>query len=163
MAIPAGRRRGVIGWIARIAAAVTFGYLGYLTVEGSRRIVSPGRSPFVPQEEGDPATPAEIGLEYEDVRFTTDDGVTLSGWLGGQCRFHPTCSRYAEEAIRTHGAIRGSILAAGRVLRCNPFGRGGLDPVPRARTDSRTIVTASVRTAAYDVAIQRPMGEPDAG
>ncbi|MBA3688626.1 MAG: alpha/beta fold hydrolase [Chloroflexi bacterium] len=80
MATPPRRRRGLIGWLARIVAAVTFGYLGYLTVEGSRRIVSPGRRPFVP-EEGDPATPADIGLEYEDVRFTTDDGVTLSGWL----------------------------------------------------------------------------------
>ena len=80
MANPAGRRRGLIGWLAWIGAVVTFGYLGYLTVEGSRRIVSPGRRPFVP-EEGDPATPAEIGLDYEDVRFTTDDGVTLSGWL----------------------------------------------------------------------------------
>ena len=66
--------------------------------------------------------------------------LTLSGWLGGQCRFHPTCSRYAEEAIRTHGAIKGSILAAERVLRCNPFGRGGLDPVPRPRAS----VTAHV-------------------
>ncbi|MGZ6372602.1 MAG: alpha/beta hydrolase, partial [Candidatus Limnocylindria bacterium] len=45
-----------------------------------RRIVSPGRRPFVPAE-GDPVTPADIGLDYEDVRFTTDDGVTLSGWL----------------------------------------------------------------------------------
>jgi dipeptidyl aminopeptidase/acylaminoacyl peptidase len=80
VATPLRRGRGLIGWLARIAAAVTFGYLGYLTVEGSRRIVSPGRRPFVP-EEGDPATPADIGLEYEDVRFTTDDGVTLSGWL----------------------------------------------------------------------------------
>jgi putative membrane protein insertion efficiency factor len=59
--------------------------------------------------------------------------LTLSGWLGGQCRFSPTCSRYAEEAVRSHGAIRGSFLAVGRVLRCNPFGRGGLDPVPPAR------------------------------
>ncbi|HEV8252460.1 MAG TPA: alpha/beta fold hydrolase [Candidatus Limnocylindria bacterium] len=80
MATSPGRRRGVLGWVGRIAAAVTFGYLGYLTVEGSRRIVSPGRRPFLP-EEGDPATPADIGLAYEDVRFTTDDGVTLSGWL----------------------------------------------------------------------------------
>ena len=80
MATTPSRRRGLIGWLGRIAAAVTFGYLGYLTVEGSRRIVSPGRRPFVP-EEGDPATPADIGLAYEDVRFTTDDGVTLSGWL----------------------------------------------------------------------------------
>jgi putative membrane protein insertion efficiency factor len=56
--------------------------------------------------------------------------LTLSGWLGGQCRFSPTCSRYAEEAIRTHGALRGSLLMVRRVLRCNPFGRGGIDPVP---------------------------------
>lgn len=80
MAPPPGRRRGLIAWLGRIAAAATFGYLGYLTVEGSRRIVSPGRRPFVP-EEGEPATPADIGLAYEDVRFTTDDGVTLSSWL----------------------------------------------------------------------------------
>jgi uncharacterized protein len=56
--------------------------------------------------------------------------ITLSGWLGGQCRFSPTCSRYAEEAIRTHGALRGTALAVRRILRCNPFGRGGIDPVP---------------------------------
>jgi uncharacterized protein len=59
--------------------------------------------------------------------------LTLSGWLGGQCRFSPTCSRYAEDAIRSFGATRGSFLATRRVLRCNPFGRGGLDPVPEAR------------------------------
>jgi hypothetical protein len=59
--------------------------------------------------------------------------LTLSGWLGGQCRFSPTCSRYAEEAIRSLGAMRGSFLAARRVLRCNPFGSGGLDPVPQPR------------------------------
>lgn len=56
--------------------------------------------------------------------------VVLSGWLGGQCRFAPTCSHYAEQAIRTHGAIKGSALASWRVLRCNPYGKGGLDPVP---------------------------------
>jgi hypothetical protein len=56
--------------------------------------------------------------------------ATLSGWLGGQCRFHPTCSHYAEEAVRVHGAIRGSLLAAWRLLRCGPFTAGGVDPVP---------------------------------
>ena len=55
--------------------------------------------------------------------------VTLSGALGGQCRFHPTCSVYAEDAIRRRGAVRGGVLAAWRVLRCNPFGRGGVDRV----------------------------------
>ena len=58
--------------------------------------------------------------------------VVLSGWLGGQCRFAPTCSHYAEQAILTHGAIKGSALATWRVLRCNPYGKGGLDPVPPA-------------------------------
>jgi uncharacterized protein len=67
--------------------------------------------------------------------------VTLSGWLGGQCRFSPTCSRYAEEAIRSHGAVKGSFLTIGRVLRCNPFGRGGHDPVPTRRASSRVYDT----------------------
>ena len=57
--------------------------------------------------------------------------VTLSGWLGGRCRFYPTCSHYAEEAILVHGAVKGTGLAAWRVLRCNPFGAGGIDRVPR--------------------------------
>lgn len=56
--------------------------------------------------------------------------ATLSGWLGGQCRFHPTCSAYAEDAIRARGALAGSAFAAWRVLRCNPFGAGGIDPAP---------------------------------
>jgi len=58
--------------------------------------------------------------------------ATLSGWLGGQCRFYPTCSHYGEEAIRTHGAVRGSAMTVWRVLRCNPFGKGGIDRVPPA-------------------------------
>jgi uncharacterized protein len=56
--------------------------------------------------------------------------VTLSGVLGGQCRFEPSCSVYAEQAIRSRGALRGSALAVWRILRCNPFGRPGLDPAP---------------------------------
>jgi dipeptidyl aminopeptidase/acylaminoacyl peptidase len=75
-----GRRRALAAWLGSIAAAVTLGYLGYLTMEGSRRIVSPGRRPFVPAE-GEPATPADLRIGYEDVTFTTEDGVTLSGWL----------------------------------------------------------------------------------
>jgi putative membrane protein insertion efficiency factor len=56
--------------------------------------------------------------------------ATLSGLLGGRCRFEPSCSAYAEQAIRTRGAVVGSLLATWRILRCNPFGRPGLDPVP---------------------------------
>ncbi|MEX0650905.1 MAG: membrane protein insertion efficiency factor YidD [Actinomycetota bacterium] len=55
--------------------------------------------------------------------------AVLSGWLGGQCRFSPTCSHYAEQAIREFGAVRGVGLAAWRVARCNPYGQGGIDPV----------------------------------
>ena len=50
--------------------------------------------------------------------------------LGPRCRFHPSCSRYAAEAIETHGAVRGSWLAVRRLSRCHPFNEGGLDPVP---------------------------------
>ena len=46
------------------------------------------------------------------------------------CRFYPTCSQYALEAIEKHGALKGGYLAVRRVLRCNPFHRGGYDPVP---------------------------------
>jgi putative membrane protein insertion efficiency factor len=59
--------------------------------------------------------------------------ATLTGWLGGQCRFYPTCSRFGEEAIRTHGAVRGTAMATWRILRCNPFGAGGIDRVPPRR------------------------------
>jgi putative membrane protein insertion efficiency factor len=60
---------------------------------------------------------------------------TLSGWLGGQCRFYPTCSVYAEDAIRNRGAIRGLLRATWRILRCNPFGAGGVETPPTARYD----------------------------
>lgn len=52
----------------------------------------------------------------------------------GTCRFHPTCSAYAREALAVHGALRGSGLALMRLCRCQPFHRGGLDPVPPRRT-----------------------------
>ncbi len=56
--------------------------------------------------------------------------ATAAGWLGGQCRFYPSCSRYAEDAFRTHGAAKGIALAAWRIIRCNPFGAGGVEHVP---------------------------------
>ena len=76
--------------------------------------------------------------------------LTLSAWLGGQCRFYPSCSQYAREAIQVHGALRGSGLAAWRILRCGPFTDGGFDPVSRART----------RRALYESVIQ---GHGEAG
>ena len=56
--------------------------------------------------------------------------VLLAPLLGGHCRFWPSCSVYAEEALRRHGAARGTKLAVLRLLRCHPFHRGGIDPVP---------------------------------
>ena len=53
--------------------------------------------------------------------------LLLSPWLGNACRFEPTCSRYAIEAIERHGAAAGSYLMAARLLRCNPWSRGGVD------------------------------------
>lgn len=54
----------------------------------------------------------------------------ISPLLGQNCRFHPSCSRYAVEALQTHGAIKGTLLSVWRILRCQPFCKGGFDPVP---------------------------------
>jgi uncharacterized protein len=56
--------------------------------------------------------------------------LALSPLFGGHCRFVPSCSRYAQEAISRHGAWRGLKLSVLRLLRCQPFSRGGIDPVP---------------------------------
>jgi putative membrane protein insertion efficiency factor len=89
---------------------------------------------------GAPARLALLGL-IRLYRFT------MSGWLGGQCRFYPTCSRYAEDAIRLHGAMRGTLMAAWRIARCGPFTAGGVDHVP-----------APARSAGYDAVIQAEPG-----
>ena len=54
----------------------------------------------------------------------------LSPHLGNICRFRPTCSEYAIQALQVHGAAKGLVLSVWRILRCNPFGKGGYDPVP---------------------------------
>jgi putative membrane protein insertion efficiency factor len=56
--------------------------------------------------------------------------VVLAPFFGGACRFLPSCSAYAVEAIEIHGAWRGSLLAVRRLSRCHPLGRAGVDPVP---------------------------------
>jgi putative membrane protein insertion efficiency factor len=61
----------------------------------------------------------------------------ISPALPRRCKYHPTCSAYAAEAIRTYGVLRGLVLAAWRLLRCNPWSHGGFDPV-EAQTIFRT-------------------------
>jgi putative membrane protein insertion efficiency factor len=60
----------------------------------------------------------------------------VSVHLPSRCRFHPSCSAYALEALGTHGALRGTWLATKRVARCNPWGGSGIDPVPQPNTRS---------------------------
>jgi uncharacterized protein len=55
---------------------------------------------------------------------------TLRPFIGANCRFHPSCSHYAIEAVTEHGALKGAGMAAWRILRCNPWNAGGYDPVP---------------------------------
>ena len=61
---------------------------------------------------------------------------TLSPFIGNQCRFHPSCSHYALDALAQYGAIRGVWLTVRRLLRCHPFNPGGFDPVPEATASS---------------------------
>lgn len=68
----------------------------------------------------------------------------ISPALPARCRFHPSCSAYAVEALRTHGAVAGLALAGWRLLRCQPFNAGGYDPVP-ARSDRRFAMRSSSR------------------
>ena len=63
--------------------------------------------------------------------------LAISPWLGGNCRFQPTCSTYAIEALQIHGVFRGTWLAARRISRCHPWGGSGYDPVPGERKDER--------------------------
>jgi putative membrane protein insertion efficiency factor len=75
------------------------------------------------------------------VKYLLMAVLKLYQWLvsplfGPTCRFYPSCSRYAYEAISVHGAVKGCYLAARRLLRCHPWNPGGLDPVPPRRKSS---------------------------
>ena len=61
--------------------------------------------------------------------------LAISPLLGPRCRFYPSCSHYAREAIETHGAVRGTWLSVKRICRCHPLYDGGFDPVPRHTHD----------------------------
>ena len=61
--------------------------------------------------------------------------LVFSPWVGFNCRYQPTCSAYAMDALEIHGAVKGSYLAAHRICRCHPWGGEGYDPVPEAKND----------------------------
>ncbi|MEM6890276.1 MAG: membrane protein insertion efficiency factor YidD [Pseudomonadota bacterium] len=64
--------------------------------------------------------------------------LVFSPWVGHNCRFQPTCSQYALDALAKHGGVRGTWLALRRIGRCHPWGASGYDPVPeRRKTDTR--------------------------
>ncbi|RQM52938.1 membrane protein insertion efficiency factor YidD [Burkholderia vietnamiensis] len=72
--------------------------------------------------------------------------VAVSPMLGDRCRFYPSCSDYAREAIQYHGAARGTYLAVRRVCRCHPFSAGGIDLVPPPNSDIRARGEADARS-----------------
>ena len=73
--------------------------------------------------------PAASLLAYPLIFLIYLYRYTLSPIMGNQCRFYPTCSHYAEDALRKHGALRGSWYAVRRLLKCHPWHEGGFDPV----------------------------------
>jgi len=77
-----------------------------------------------------PARYAEAGARRTLLAAIRVYQLTLSPWLGRQCRYLPTCSAYAAEAIERFGPLRGSWLALKRLGRCHPWGGSGYDPVP---------------------------------
>ena len=89
-------------------------------------------------QETQPSDPRRLNLPRRllvfSVRFYQ---ATLSPYFGGHCRYFPSCSEYAIEALTTHGALRGVWLTGRRLLRCHPLGGAGYDPVPGRRSDAR--------------------------
>jgi hypothetical protein len=86
-----------------------------------------------------PATPAVLALKGAVIAYQW----TLRPFLGSHCRFHPSCSHYALEALSTHGALRGAAMTGARILRCNPWHPGGYDPVPPPRSHRRPAAGAA--------------------
>ena len=71
------------------------------------------------------------------IKFVRFYQVAISANRPPCCKYMPTCSAYALEALQVHGALKGSALAIWRILRCNPFSRGGYDPVPEKKVKTR--------------------------
>ena len=66
-------------------------------------------------------------MKYVAIALVYVYRFTLGPFMGGQCKYHPSCSQYAIDALRKHGLFKGIALAGWRLLRCNPWSRGGVD------------------------------------
>jgi len=77
-------------------------------------------------------------LQYPFLLIIRIYRYVISPLLGPRCRFYPSCSSYAEEAIKIHGVAKGGWLATKRICRCHPFAEGGVDPVPENVTEKNT-------------------------
>ncbi|WP_083860360.1 membrane protein insertion efficiency factor YidD [Cupriavidus sp. BIS7] len=82
--------------------------------------------------------------------------IALSPYLGSQCRFLPTCSDYARDAIVMHGPARGTWMAACRLCRCHPFANGGYDPVPATYGTAAAAPAASAAPGRQPVTVRLP-------
>jgi uncharacterized protein len=97
-------------------------------------ILPVGRSVFFQRNQtGWKPIPLILSLLIQLYRWTLSPALVFLFGANSGCRFTPTCSEYAREAIQSHGAMKGSVLAVKRICRCHPFGPCGHDPVPEGR------------------------------
>ena len=75
-------------------------------------------------------------IRYYQRTFSPDHGPMKFMFPHGYCKFHPTCSQYGYESFDRHGVIKGAFMTLWRILRCNPWSKGGEDPVPELKKSS---------------------------
>ena len=96
------------------------------------RVAQAGNQPEMPQTAMGQLRLADIGVARLGIGAVRIYQWTVRPFIGSHCRFWPSCSEYAVEALQVHGAAKGTVMAAKRILRCNPWHEGGVDPVPRS-------------------------------
>jgi len=89
-------------------------------------------------------------VKYLIIAFIKAWRAIVSPWYGQVCRYYPSCSTYGLEAVRLHGAVRGSWLTIKRLLRCNPWSLGGVDPVPGSALEAQIAAEEAMEPQAVD-------------